>query len=317
MCRGICLSTEIQNGGNSVGRLIVHTLALLLLSGALVSSFAAAPVIGIATARGGFLIDNAPVRGNATLFEGAMVETSAAPSLVQLQGGARMHLGSASRGRVYSDRLVLEKGEGQMDKALHYRIEARSLQIMPDSSEATAHVALQGSSGITVAALAGMVRVTTAEGTLLARLEPGRALQFEPQAAGGAAPFAVTGCLAAVDNSFILKDDTAQVSFEVRAAPDLELSSLAGKRIEVTATGAKGSPPDCRGSGGDLREPGQGDRGLPAPCRRACRRRPAANAHAGMSGTTKAVIAGVVIGGTAGGIALGLTGAETATPISR
>src|SRR5512140_157986 len=135
MCIGICLGTEIQNGGNSVGRLIVHSLALLLLCGALVSSFAAAPVIGIATARGGFLIDNAPVRGNTTLFEGTMVETSAAPSLVQLQGGTRMHLGAASRGRVYSARLVLEKGEGQMDKALHYRIEARSLQIMPDSSE--------------------------------------------------------------------------------------------------------------------------------------------------------------------------------------
>jgi hypothetical protein len=134
MCRGNRLSTEIQIGGNSVGRLIVHTSALLLLSGALISSFAAPPVIGIATARGGFLLDNAPVRGNATLFEGAMVETSAAPTLVRLQGGARMQLGSASRGKVYSDRLVLEMGEGQMDNALHYRIEARSLQILPDSS---------------------------------------------------------------------------------------------------------------------------------------------------------------------------------------
>lgn len=297
-----------------MGRLIVHTLALLLLSGALVSSFAAAPVIGIATAKGGFLIDNAPVRGNTTLFEGAMVETSAATSLVQLQGGARMHLGSASRGRVYSDRLVLEKGEGRMDNALHYRIEARSLQIMPDSSEATAHVALQGSSRITVAALAGMVRVTTAEGTLLARLEPGTALQFEPQAAGGAAPFAVTGCLAAVGNSFILKDETTQVSFEVRAAPDLELSSLAGKRIEVTANGPKGTRPVAGAAEVIYANQVKLIEGAcPMP---AASPAPGTKRTAGMSGATKAVIAGVVIGGAAGGIALGLTGEETRTPIS-
>jgi hypothetical protein len=298
-----------------VGRLIVHSLALLLLSGALVSSFAAAPVIGIATARGGFLIDNAPVRGNATLFEGAMVETSAAPSLVQLQGGARMRLGSASRGRVYSDRLVIEKGEGQMDNARHYRIEARSLQIVPDSSEATARVALRGSSGITVAALAGVIRVTTVEGTLLARLEPGRALQFEPQAAGGAAPFAVTGCLAAAGNSFILKDETAQVSFEVRAAPGLDLASYAGKRVEVTATGAKGSSPAAGAA--ELIHAAQVkviEGACPMP---AASPTPGGKRTAGMSGATKAVIAGVVIGGAAGGIALGLTGGETSTPISR
>jgi hypothetical protein len=314
MCHGFCLSTDIQNGGNSVGRLIVHTLALLLLSGALVSSFAAAPVIGIATAQGGFLIDNAPVRGNTTLFEGATVETSAATSLVQLQGGARMHLGSASRGRVYSDRLVLEKGEGQMQNARHYRIEARSLQIMPDSSEATAHVALQGTSGITVAALAGVIRVTTAGGRLLARLEPGRALQFEPQAAGGAAPFAVSGCLAAVGNSFILKDETAQVSFEVRAAPGLELSSLAGKRIEVTANGPKGTRPVAGAAEVIYANQVKLIEGAcPMP---AASPAPGTKRTAGMSGATKAVIAGVVIGGAAGGIALGLTGEETRTPIS-
>jgi hypothetical protein len=298
-----------------VGRPIVHTLALLLLSGALVSSFAAAPVIGIATARGGFLIDNTPVRGNTTLFEGAMVETSAAPSLVQLQGGARMQLGSASRGRIYSDRLVLEKGEGQMDNALHYRIEARSLQIMPDSSGASAHVTLQGPSGITVAALAGVIRVTTAQGTLLARLEPGRALQFEPQTAGGAAPFAVTGCLAAVDNSFILKDGTAQVSFEVRAAPGQDLASYAGKRVEVTATGPKGARPVAGAAEviyANQVKLVEGACPMPAAAAKAGGKR-----TAGMSGTTKAVIAGVVIGGAAGGIALGLTGGETDTPISR
>jgi hypothetical protein len=305
-----------------MGRLIVHTLMLLLLTGALVSSFAAAPAIGIATARGSFLIDNATVQGNTTLFDGALVETSAAPSLVQLQAGTRMRLGSTSRGRVYSDRLVLEKGEGQMDSALHYRIEARSLQIVPDSSQATAHVALRGTARVAVAVLAGAVRVTTAEGTLLAKLEPGRALEFEPQDAGASAPFSVAGCLLAVNNGYLLRDDTAHVSFDVRAGQDLDLAKYAGKRIEVSATGAKDVHPIAGAAevlyvgqikhvvGACYVSPAESTAGGETTAGAAAK-------TAGMSGTKKAIIAGVVIAAAVGGTAVGLTGEDGRSPISR
>ena len=167
-----------------------------------------------------------------------------------------------------------------MDNALHYRIEARSLQIMPDSSEATAHVALQGSSRITVAALAGVVRVTTAEGTLLARLEPGRALQFEPQAAGGAAPFAVTGCLDGSRQQLHPqgRHGPGQLRGEGGSGPGVGQPRRQARRGD--RYWGEGSPPGCRGSGGYLCEPGQAGRGCLLPCRRR-RRRPAPNAPRG------------------------------------
>ena len=73
-----------------MGRLVVRSWMILLLAGALVTGFAAPPVIGIATAGGSFLMDNARVQGNATVFDGAVVETSTTPSMLRLQGGPRM-----------------------------------------------------------------------------------------------------------------------------------------------------------------------------------------------------------------------------------
>ncbi len=169
-------------------RMIVNTL-LLLLVGAFLSASAAPDAIGIATARGGLLMDRSPVQGNTTLFDGGVLETNAYPSVVRLQSGSEVRLGSTSRGRIYRDRLVLEKGEGQMDKASNFRFEALGLRILPDSSATKARVSLRGNQRVAVSALAGTLRVTTAEGTLVARLEPGSALEFEPQVAGAAAPF--------------------------------------------------------------------------------------------------------------------------------
>jgi len=273
--------------------------------------FAAPGVIGVATAEGGFRMDKAPVQGRATLLEGAIVETSSAPSVVRLQGGPRMQLGAASRGRVYSDHLVLEKGNGLLEGAARYRIEAKELRIMVDSSNARAHVAVREPGQITVAALRGPVRVTTAGGTLLARLEPGVALDFEPQGAGAAAPVTVSGCLALTPrNHFILNDETANVSFEVNG-PDL--ARFAGQRVSITATILRAAQ-----SGETLQvikvmqiTPLSGT--CPAP---GASSQSGARA-AGMSGTTKAVIAGVVIAAAIGGTAVGLTGDEDKPTISR
>jgi hypothetical protein len=298
-----------------VTRLIVNTM-LLLLVGAFLSASAAPDAIGIATVRGGFSIDRTRVQGNATLFDGGVLETDSAPSLVRLQSGSEMQLGSTSRGRIYKNRLVLEKGEGQIDKASDFRFEALGLRILPDSSGTKARVALLGTGRVVVSALAGTLRVTTAEGTLVARLEPGRALEFEPQVAGAAAPFSVSGCVTAADNRFVMKDSTANVSFELRGQ---NLEQYAGLHVEITAVELKGV------------EPGQGATQVIQVVRiyrltGSCAVHPTAAKGspggttaaktAGKAGTTKVVIAGVAIAAAAGGTALGLTGTES-VPISR
>lgn len=74
----------------------------------------AAPAIGIVTASGHFSVEGSQVWGNATLFDGATVETSAASSEMALRNGVKVQLGAGSRARIWQNRLVLEKGVAQL-----------------------------------------------------------------------------------------------------------------------------------------------------------------------------------------------------------
>ena len=74
----------------------------------------AAPAIGIVTASGHFSVEGSEVWGNATLFDGATIETSAASSELALRNGVKVQLGAASRARIWQNRLVLEKGAAQL-----------------------------------------------------------------------------------------------------------------------------------------------------------------------------------------------------------
>ena len=74
----------------------------------------AAPAIGIVTASGHFSVEGSQVWGNATLFDGATVETSTASSELALRNGVKVQLGAESRARIWQNRLVLEKGVAQL-----------------------------------------------------------------------------------------------------------------------------------------------------------------------------------------------------------
>jgi len=290
-------------------RMIVRCSIILLLAGVLVSSLAAPPAIGIATARGSFRVDNSPVQGNATLFEGTTVETSAVSSSLWLKAGSQVVVGAASRTQIFTDRMVLEKGEGKMAYAPRYRLEALNLRILPDSEGAGARVVLREPGRVSVTALTGQIRVTTSDGLLLARLEPGRSLEFQPQAGGAAGPLAVSGCVSAAGADFFLTEQTANVNFELRGD---DLARFVGHRVEVVATELREAGP-VGGAARVIRV--SKITGVAGGC-------PAPPAGPGikagrMSNSTKAVIAGVAIGGGAGAIALGLTLSETKATVSR
>jgi len=74
----------------------------------------AAPTIGIVTASGHFSVEGSQVWGNATLFDGATVETGSASSDLALRNGVKLQLGADSRARIWKNRLVLEKGAAQL-----------------------------------------------------------------------------------------------------------------------------------------------------------------------------------------------------------
>src|SRR3981081_4571545 len=121
---------------------------------------AAAPAVGIVTAQGSFAIDDSTIAGNATLFEGNQIETGKATSQLQLNNGARMQLAAESRGIVYRDRLVLEKGTSVLENAGNFQVEANSLRIRPASETAGAQVSIFRSGTVQVAAMSGPVSVT-------------------------------------------------------------------------------------------------------------------------------------------------------------
>src|SRR4029453_18007875 len=93
---------------------------------------AAPPVIGMVTAGGAFRLNGDTVMTNGTLTEGALLETGRGNSSVRLAGGARLSLAADSRGKLYSDRIILEKGETRFENGVGFHLEALGLTIRPE-----------------------------------------------------------------------------------------------------------------------------------------------------------------------------------------
>jgi len=301
----------------------VQALIALILVGNLSLGMAAAPAVGIVTARGSFTIDNSSVAGNATLFEGDQIETGRASSQLQLNNGARMQLAAESRGIVYRDRLVLERGSGRFE---NYGVEALSLHIRAESGN-TALVSVQkatvaGPGRVEVAALNGPVRVTGANGILLANVQAGRTLAFVPDNATPSAPTSVTGCLESANGKYLLTDETSLVRFQIVGSG---LSKEVGHRVSIAGTvtpvpeslsqiymsGVKTLATKCSN-----RKTAAAAAGVGAAGAGAAGAGGATAAGVGMAVATKAVIAGVIVAGAATGAAVAVVGSDEPAPIS-
>ncbi len=274
-------------------RLALALCALLFV----LAAPALAAAIGVAIANGSFRIDNHPVVGNATLFEGNQLETDAATPELRLYGGARVRLAANSRGALFQDRLVLEKGMTEVEGGNAYRIEAHGLRLLPEGKDAAARIVISGERKVQAAVLSGALRVTAADGTVVALMRPGPALEFAPQQVTGAdAPFEMSGCLERRQDRFVLRDVVSGVMEEVRGN---RLEGEVGNLVEVTAKVVPGVTP-IEGAQ-EVIEISR-IRRVSANCASLT---PAAMApQQGMSGAKKAIIAGVVVGGAGAGAAV-------------
>lgn len=150
----------------------VTSLACLFAAAASVS--AAALGIGIVMSDGTFTINKATTAGNATVFDGSTIETGPAFSRLKLNNGTTIRIASNARGTVYGDHLVLEKGAIQIGGS-SYEVSARTLHI----AGSDARIGVFGRM-VEVIALSSPVRVTNSHGVLIAKVEPGRPLDFTP-----------------------------------------------------------------------------------------------------------------------------------------
>jgi len=165
----------------------LKTAAMFIaVTAALTSSpvLAASTAIGLAVAKGGFQVDRAQVWGSSSLFEGNTVQTTVTGSQIQVNGGADVRLASDTRVKVYRSKMVLEEGFMEVRAANGFAVEARSLAITPKAREGVTRIKLQGARKVTVAALSGSVEVKNGSGVLVARVGAGMSLDFEPQTAG-------------------------------------------------------------------------------------------------------------------------------------
>jgi hypothetical protein len=193
---------------------------------------AAPPAIGIVTASGHFTLDQSQVWGNATVFEGSVVETGAASSEIALRSGAKLQLAKDSRARILSDRVVIEKGIGQISAPDSFEVNAGNLRV-----HSTGRLRVSVGDNVEVASLAGSARVSSAAGILLAAIPAGRTMEFTPQAANGVVTR--TGCLLFKNYHFIIQDENTQEVVELNGQ---NLAAQVGNRVQIAGTASSAKP---------------------------------------------------------------------------
>ena len=203
--------------------------SLLLLS-------AASSSIGFVKSTGDFRVDGSAVRGNGTVFEGNVIETTTARSVIQL-ADAEITLAPESRARVYRDRTVLEKGSGFVRDGARHVIEAATLRIVPSVRDSVVQIEITSPSNVTVATRGGAAEVRNSSGVLTASLRPGMALAFNPQA-GAAASVKVTGVIELRDGAYFVTDETTKVKIQLMESPDV--IKYVGVECDVTGSSIPG-----------------------------------------------------------------------------
>jgi hypothetical protein len=211
---------------------------VLLVSGCSFFAIAASPSIGFIKSNGTFRVDGSTIRGNSTLVEGDLVETTDARSTVQI-GSIQIALLPDSRAKLYNGRAVFEKGSGVASSADKYVIEALGLRVAPATQDSVVQVDLRGATDVAVTARSGAASVYNHAGVLLASLHPGEALDFEPQA-GAAAAMKITGVLERKGTQFLLSDETTHLAEELRG---LDLANYLGLRVEIEGSIIPGVTP--------------------------------------------------------------------------
>jgi hypothetical protein len=211
------------------------SLWFLLTSGTLALS-ASPPVIGMALSPGAFSINNASVPGSATVLDGSTIQTAAAFSDIRLTNSVRLTLGDRASATLYRQRAVLHSGTVELRSAPGYRIEAQALRIGASGPGARIDVGVQDGERVTVASLSGKAEVRTGKGTLIARLMPGEAREFDP-----APPSLVrlSGILTRLGAVYVLDDEVTHVRVQLRGNA---LGDMLEKRVRVTGIAGSGTP---------------------------------------------------------------------------
>ncbi len=185
--------------------------------------------IGTANARGDMRVDSYMVKGNATLFNGSVVETGQATANLQMNKGAEIIMATSSRGTLYGDHLVLQQGKSDFKASHTFRLEANGLSVVPNEPNSRGLVSLREGNTVEVAALTGGFGVTNDHGVLLAIVHPGRSLSFAMKQGADVDSFAGVGLVSKENGAYYLTTDE-NVKYVLLGK---DLSKFVGDKVEV------------------------------------------------------------------------------------
>ncbi len=271
------------------GRNVLRKLQVAVILSCMLSYAAAGTVsIGTVNARGSMRVDSYLVKGNATLFDGSVVETDQATADLRLSKGTQITMSTSSRGTLYSDRLVLQQGETELAASKPFQLQANGIHVTPSEANSRGVVSLKADHTVEVSSLSGSFGVTNDQGILLANIRPGRVLSFAMQSGANPNTFSGTGLVSLENGAYYLT--TEENTKYVLTCKDAH--KFVGDKVVVSGA-IQGGP---GGVGSTL-----------------CVKSMDINGGAGLSTGSKWLIAGVAVGGAA---AVGITLAtrDTSTP---
>ena len=156
-------------------------LAILL---SVPSAFAGPALVGVATASGGFSVNNSSVTGTANITDGALLKTVGTSSQVTLKGGSSALLGANSAATFYDGKVVLVQGMARFDNLKPgFNVDASSLRVENDQVGGQGAVRLNGEK-VEVASVIGNMNVYNQHGALLARVAAGTVVAVDDPQAG-------------------------------------------------------------------------------------------------------------------------------------
>jgi len=205
-------------------------LAVALMATLPLAAVAGTNSIGTASARGDMRVDNYSVKGNATLFDGSVVQTGVASVDVRMPKGVQIMLASDSQGTVYHDHLVLQSGASTMTSSGSFSLEAKGLKVTSTSPNSHGIVSLRTNGNVEVAALTGTFEVTNSRGARLANIIPGKALRIP--AAMGQATVTLSGTLTVNNGVYSITDPTLG-TVTIQGS---NLAQYVGQTLTVTAS---------------------------------------------------------------------------------
>lgn len=204
-------------------------LVVVVLSCTISYASAGTASIGFASARGDLRVDSYLVKGNATLFDGSVVETGLATANLQLNRGTEITMATSSRGTLYRDHLVLQQGQSELSASSSFELQANGFHVTAIEPNSRGVVSLKAGNTVEVAALNGSFGVTNAQGILLASVRPGHALSFAMQAGTGTMEFSGVGILSSENGRFYFTSG-AGVQYEVIG----NVKKYVGQKVEIT-----------------------------------------------------------------------------------